>query len=144
MISSCYHYYLSRVHVPHYKPEMTSSDAMVPHVVNETVCRRNTMFTELSLGCWSSGHKNMSMYQVSPSTVFFFISYMRMHAPFIMYCLRLFVDMALSSQLSDNSTLSSQLSDGTTAACLSGHLRKTCSLHALLYVHVSTCIIIHE
>ena len=31
------------------------------------------------------------MYQVSPSTVFFFISYMRIHAPFIMYCLRLFV-----------------------------------------------------
>ena len=49
------------------------------------------MFTELSLGCWSSGHKNLSMYQVSPSTVFFFISYMHIHAPFIMYCLRLFV-----------------------------------------------------
>ena len=32
------------------------------------------MFTELSLGCWSSGHKNLSMYQVLPSTVFFFIS----------------------------------------------------------------------
>ena len=29
--------------------------------VNETVCGRNT---ELSLGCWSSGHKNLSMYQV--------------------------------------------------------------------------------
>ena len=29
--------------------------------------------------------------QVSPSTVFFFISYMHIHAPFIMYCLRLFV-----------------------------------------------------
>ena len=49
------------------------------------------MFTELSLGCWSSGHKNLSMCQVSPSTVFFFISYMHIHAPFIMYCLRLFV-----------------------------------------------------
>ena len=49
------------------------------------------MFTELSLGCWSSGHKNLSMYQVSLSTVFFFISYMHIHAPFIMYCLRLFV-----------------------------------------------------
>ena len=49
------------------------------------------MFTELSLGCWSSGHKNLSMYQVSPSTVFFFISYLHIHAPFIMYCLRLFV-----------------------------------------------------
>ena len=49
------------------------------------------MFTELSLGCWSSGHRNLSMYQVSPSTVFFFISYMHIHAPFIMYCLRLFV-----------------------------------------------------
>ena len=33
----------------------------------------------------------MSMYQVSPSTVFFFISYMHIHAPFIIYCLRLFV-----------------------------------------------------
>ena len=49
------------------------------------------MFTELSLGCWSSGHKNLSMYQVSPFTVFFFISYMHIHATFIMYCLRLFV-----------------------------------------------------
>ena len=49
------------------------------------------MFTELSLGCWSSGHKNLSMYQVSLSTVFFFISYMHIHAHFIMYCLRLFV-----------------------------------------------------
>ena len=26
------------------------------------------------------------MYQVSSSTVFFFVSYMHMHAPFIMYC----------------------------------------------------------
>ena len=49
------------------------------------------MFTELSLGCWSSGRRNLAMYQVSPSTVFFFISYMHLHAPFIMYCLRLFV-----------------------------------------------------
>ena len=49
------------------------------------------MFTELSLGCWSSGHRNLSMYQVSPSTVFFFISYIHIHAAFIMYCLRLFV-----------------------------------------------------
>ena len=49
------------------------------------------MFTELSLGCWSSGHKNLSMYQVSPSTVFFFISCMHIHAPFIMYCSRLVV-----------------------------------------------------
>ena len=48
------------------------------------------MFTELSLGCWSSEHRNLSMYQVSPSTVFLF-SYMHIHAPFIMYCLRLFV-----------------------------------------------------
>ena len=34
------------------------------------------MFTELSLGCWSSGHRNLSMYQVSSSTVFFLVSYM--------------------------------------------------------------------
>ena len=39
------------------------------------------MFTELSPGCWSSGHKNLSMYQVSPSTVFFFISYMHITCP---------------------------------------------------------------
>ena len=49
------------------------------------------MFTELSLGCSLSGHKNLSMYQVSPSTVFFFISYMHIHAPCVMYCLRLVV-----------------------------------------------------
>ena len=49
------------------------------------------MFTELSLGCWSSGHSNLCMYQVSSSTVSFFISYMHIHVPFIMYCSRLFV-----------------------------------------------------
>ena len=49
------------------------------------------MFTELLLGCWSSGHRNLCMYQVSYSTVFFFVSYMHIHAPFIMYCSRLFV-----------------------------------------------------
>ena len=31
------------------------------------------------------------MNQVSSSTVFFFVSYMHIHVPFIMYCLRLFV-----------------------------------------------------
>ena len=56
--------------------------------MNKAVC---WMFTELSLGCWSSGHRNLSMYQVSSSTVFFFVSYMHIHAPFIMYCSRLFV-----------------------------------------------------
>ena len=49
------------------------------------------MFTELSVGCWSSGHRNLSMYQVSSSTVFFFVSYMHIHVPFIMYCSKLFV-----------------------------------------------------
>ena len=49
------------------------------------------MFTELSLGCWLSGHRNLSMYQVLPSTVFFFVSYVHIHAPFIMQCSRLFV-----------------------------------------------------
>ena len=49
------------------------------------------MFTELSVGCWSSEHRNLSMYQVSSSTVFFFVSYMHVHVPFIMYCSRLFV-----------------------------------------------------
>ena len=39
------------------------------------------MFTELSLGCWSSGHRNLSMYQVSSSTVFFFVSYMHNTCP---------------------------------------------------------------
>ena len=47
------------------------------------------MFTELLL---SSGHRDLYMYQVSSSTVFFFVSYMHIeHVPFIMYCLRLFV-----------------------------------------------------
>ena len=49
------------------------------------------MFTELSLGYWSSGHRNLSMYQVSSSSVFFFVSYMHIHAPFIMHCSRFFV-----------------------------------------------------
>ena len=49
------------------------------------------MFTELSLGCWSSGHRKLYMYQVSSSMVFFFVSYMHVHVPFIMYCSRLFV-----------------------------------------------------
>ena len=31
------------------------------------------------------------MYQVSSSTVFFFVSYMHIHAPFIMYSLRFLV-----------------------------------------------------
>ena len=52
---------------------------------------RNMTFTEPSLGCWSSGHRNLSKYQVSSSTVFFFVSYMHIQAPFIMYCSRLFV-----------------------------------------------------
>ena len=44
------------------------------------------MFTELSLGCWSSGHRNLSMYQVSSSTVFSLSVTWTIHAPFIMYC----------------------------------------------------------
>ena len=31
------------------------------------------------------------MYQVSSSTVFFFVSYMHIHVPFMKYCSRLFV-----------------------------------------------------
>ena len=42
------------------------------------------MFTELSLGCWSSEHRNLSMYHVLSSAVFFFVSYVHIHAPFIM------------------------------------------------------------
>ena len=49
------------------------------------------MFTALSLGCWSSWHRNLSMYHVSSFTAFFFVNYMHIHAPFIMYCSRLFV-----------------------------------------------------
>ena len=49
------------------------------------------MFTELSLGYWSSGHRNLYMYQVSSSTVFFFVSYMHIHVHIIMYCSKLFV-----------------------------------------------------
>ena len=49
------------------------------------------MFTELSLGCWSSRHKNLSTYQVTSSTVVCFVSYMHIHAPFILYCSTLFV-----------------------------------------------------
>ena len=52
--------------------------------MNEAVCGR--MFTELSLGCWSSVHRNLSKYQVSSSTMFFFVSYMHIHVPYIMYC----------------------------------------------------------
>ena len=49
------------------------------------------MFTELSVGCRSSGHRNLSMHQVSSSTVFFFVGYIHIHVLFIMYCSRLFV-----------------------------------------------------
>ena len=49
------------------------------------------MFTELSLGCLLSRHNNLSTYQVSSSAVFFFVSYMHVYAPFIMYCSTLFV-----------------------------------------------------
>ena len=52
---------------------------------------KNTMFTKLSLGCLSSRHKTTYIYQVSSSTVVFFVSYMHVHAPFIMYCSTLFV-----------------------------------------------------
>ena len=45
------------------------------------------MITELSLGCWSSGHRKLYMYQVSSSTVFSLL----VTCTFIMYCSRLFV-----------------------------------------------------
>ena len=44
------------------------------------------IFTELSLGCCLSGHRNLYLYQGSSSTVFFFVSYVHIHVPFIMYC----------------------------------------------------------
>ena len=50
-----------------------------------------SMFTELSLRYWSSRHTNLSTYQVSSLVVAFFVSYMHVHAPFIMYCTRLFI-----------------------------------------------------
>ena len=55
------------------------------------IVQRNAVFTELLLGCRSSRHKSLSTYQVSSPAVVFFVSYMYMliHAPFIMYCLRL-------------------------------------------------------
>ena len=43
------------------------------------------------LGCWSSEHRNLYRYQVSSFTMFFFVSYMHIHIPIIMYCSRLFV-----------------------------------------------------
>ena len=43
------------------------------------------MFTELSLGCWSLGHRNLYMYQ------FFMFSFVNYVLTFIMYCSRLFV-----------------------------------------------------
>ena len=46
------------------------------------------MFTELLLGCWSLGHRNLYMHQVSSFTVFFFVNYMHI---LITYCSRLFV-----------------------------------------------------
>ena len=35
---------------------------------------------DLSLGCWSSGHRNLYMYQVSSSTVWLSVMYMHIHA----------------------------------------------------------------
>ena len=43
---------------------------------------RNMMFTELSLRYLLSGHRNCPMYQVSFSTVFFFVNYMRIHVTY--------------------------------------------------------------
>ena len=64
---------------------------VVPHVlfilVNTGVCcycPRN-MFTELSQGCWSSRYKNLFTYEVSSSTVVFFVSYMHVHAPYVLF-----------------------------------------------------------
>ena len=37
------------------------------------------MFTELSLGCWSSGHRHLYIYEVSSSIEFFFASYVHAH-----------------------------------------------------------------
>ena len=56
--------------------------------MNEAVCCYFPRITELSLGCWLSGHRK---YRVSSSTVFFFVSYMHIHVPIIMYCSKLFV-----------------------------------------------------
>ena len=39
------------------------------------------MFTELSLGCFLSGH---TMYLVLSSIVFFFVSYMHIHVPLLL------------------------------------------------------------
>ena len=68
---------------------MTSSDISSSSCLIHT-CERGCLLKkyELSLGCWSSGHRK---FQVSSTTVFFFVNYMHIHAPFIMYCSRLFV-----------------------------------------------------
>ena len=55
--------------------------------MNEVVCCYCPRNTELSLGFWSSRHKRY----VSSPVVVFFVSYMHVHAPFIMYCSRFVV-----------------------------------------------------
>ena len=59
--------------------EMTSSDissSCLIHTCEHIYFPRKMMFTELSLGRSPSGHSNLSMYQVSSSTVFFTCTYM--------------------------------------------------------------------
>ena len=46
------------------------------------------MFTELSLGCWSSVHSNLSMYRLPHAQCFSLSVTCTIHAP---YCSRLFV-----------------------------------------------------
>ena len=64
----------------------------IHNLLAEDVCYypRNTMFTELSLRCWSSRPRNGPRYRVSFSTVVFLVSYMHIHMPIKMYWLRLF------------------------------------------------------
>ena len=68
--------------------EICSSSCLIHTCERGCLLKKCDMFTELSLGCWSSEHRNLSMYQVSFSTVFFFVSYMHIHA---LYCSRVFV-----------------------------------------------------
>ena len=70
---------------------MRGRAARLSHTSERSCLLKKYDVYELSLGCWSSGPRNLYMCQVSSSTVFFFVSYMHIHVPFIMYCTTLFV-----------------------------------------------------
>ena len=74
------------------KVEMTSSDyqlQVVPHVefILSCLLKNYDVYGTFTM----TGHRNLYMYQVSFSTVFFFVRYIHIRVPFITYCSRLFV-----------------------------------------------------